>query len=219
MTTLDVASAIRQRVTSKMLGDPATPLPANQNMRQILPDLIALAGQAPFHRPAHTVHRGDDDSASLVEPWRFYGLDTNACRKLLIELSGWSEPSGKILNMLSAADALLQVTWLPDPGELADGQLFAATEENMEHIAAAGAAVQNFLVAATAAGHRTYWSSGGILRSPRLFAHLGIPQREILLGAVFVFPDADASRVEVMAGKQRQARSPRQSWFRWVGSA
>jgi len=219
MPNLDVASAIRQRVSTKMLGDPATPLPARTEMRDVLPELIALAGQAPFHRPANTVHRTAAADASIVEPWRFYGLDTAACRGLLRELSGWAEPSGKVLNMLAAADALVQVTWLPDPGEAAPGQLFAATEENMEHIAAASAAVQSFLVAATARGLRTYWSSGGILRSPRLFAHLGIPARQILLGAVFVFPDADAPKVEVLAGKQRQARSPHQRWFRWVGSA
>ena len=212
---MDITGSIKNRVTTKMLGDPGNPLPVTRDMRAILPPLIDHAGFAPFHRPAHTTHRLGQESA-ITEPWRFHVLDTSACRELLAELEGWPSKTGKILNMLAAADALLQVTWLPDPPETASSALFEPTEENMEHIAAASAAVQNFLTCATHAGLQTYWSSGGVLRSQALFEHLGIPANQILLGAVFVFPSHPDGEVEVLPGKQRGSRSPAASWSRWI---
>lgn len=213
---MDVSEAIANRVTTKMLGNPDQPLPVRQDMPAILKPLLATAGWAPFHRPAHTSHR-DRGDAAIVEPWRFHALDTPKCRHLLTKLKNWPEKSGKILNMLAACDALIQVTWLPDPSSSsASGAAFEASEENMEHIAAAAAALQNFLTAATAAGLLTYWSSGGILRSQKAFETLGIPFNQILLGSVFVFPNETAGQVEIMAGKQRVARSAMTAWTRWV---
>lgn len=212
---MNVSKAISSRFTTKMLGNSERPLPVQQDMASILPSLIATAGWAPFHRPAHACHRLGDDGA-VVEPWRFYALDTPACRRLLNQLEDWPEKTGKILNMLAACDALVQVTWLPDPQSSKEAQLFEPTEANMEHIAAASAAVQNLLTVATAAGLRTYWSSGGVLRTDRLFELLAIPTNQILLGALFFFPTDPAGEVEILDGKQRAMRSPSERWTTWV---
>ena len=117
--------------------------------------------------------------------------------------------------MLAAAEALIQATWLPNPGPLPEGASYAPTLENMEHIAAASAAVQSLLVAATARGFTTYWSSGGILRGAEVFRWLGIPSEEILLGAVFLFP-ADPEGATVNPGKLRDKRGRLRDWRRWV---
>jgi len=59
----------------------------------------------------------------------------------------------------------------------------------MEHIAAGSAAIQNVLLGATSRGKRNYWSTGGaLLRSSGLRKKLNIPMDEILLGAIFIYP-------------------------------
>ena len=66
---------------------------------------------------------------------------------------------------------------------------FTGNLRNMEHIAAASTAIQNILLGATAAGHPSYWSSGGTLRQREARTLLGIPMDEIFLGCLFVFPE------------------------------
>ena len=84
----------------------------------------------------------------------------------------------------------------------------------MEHVAAAGAMVQSLLVGATALGWRSYWSSGGVLRGAPVTGWLGVPEEELSLGAVFLFP-AEGGR-EVRPGKWRDARGDVAAWARWV---
>ena len=80
-------------------------------------------------------------------------------------------------------------------------------------IAATSAAVQSFLLAATERGLTTYWSSGGYLRDAATFDYLGIPTEQILLGAVFVFPNDGGERIP---GGLRDKRSGHAGWSRWV---
>ncbi len=70
--------------------------------------------------------------------------------------------------MLLAADALIMQLVTKCGHCYAHGYEpgFAVTLTNVEHIAAAYAAIQNLLLAATARGIRNYWSSGGVLRLP-----------------------------------------------------
>ena len=100
----------------------------------------------------------------------------------------------------------------PDPPS---DQLFEPSIQNMEHIAAASAAVQNMLLAATARAVPNYWSSGGALRSPDVFQLLEIPAHEILLRAVFLFPH-DLSKATTKGGSLRPSRSPLHDWSRPV---
>ncbi|WP_420125530.1 nitroreductase family protein [Longimicrobium sp.] len=205
-----VDGVIRERRTSKVMAD--APLPA-VDARAMVEALAATAGWAPFHRVAARVHQESGALTSIV-PWRFYLLDADGCRALRQALLERGNTS-KIPRMLAAASALVQATWLPNPPKGPVTGLFEATEENMEHVAAAGAAVQNLLLAATARGIRSYWSSGAALRGPEAFGWMGIPSGEILLGSLFLFP-ADTGEAEVSPGSHRDRRGAPADWARWV---
>ncbi|MDQ8205103.1 nitroreductase family protein [Pelagicoccus sp. SDUM812003] len=204
-------SVIAKRRTTKALASEPVPAPLD---RSIAEEIVAQAAWAPFHKPASREHRGKRDLNSNV-PWRAYLLDETACknlRKRLIEIGDET----KIPQLLAASSILIQITWLPNSEPMpAAGELFAPTLENMEHIAAASAAAQNILLAATAHDLPNYWSSGGALRSPEVFQWLGIPPREILIGALFLFP-SDLSKTEVSGGKLRDKRGAPSQWSRWI---
>lgn len=198
-------AVIRERRTLKVYADPAHPLPAECD-RDDLMRMVEVAGWAPFHRKAE----------DQLVPWRFHLLDAAACRELCRVLTERGDNS-KIPRMLAAASAMVQATWRPDGKCAPIPKLsFEPTLKNMEHIAAASAAVQNLLLAATARGYHTYWSSGGILAERTGMKLLGVSKKELLLGALFIFP-ADLSGVMGMKeGDLRDQRGPVESWARWV---
>ncbi len=208
----DVDQSIRERRTLKVLAPEDLPI---TDIREVVTELIGLGGQAPFHRACEDQHR-QGTGLPGIEPWRFYALDAASCRRLKTQLSG--AEVGKIPAMLAAADALVLATWLPNQGMAEPGDQepgYAATLSNMEHIAAAGAAIQNLLIAATARGLSTYWSSGGVLRQAPVFELLRIPRAEILLGALFIFP-AEHPGAEAVTSKLREKRGPSAHWSRWI---
>lgn len=214
---MDVDFAIRERKTTKVLSE--SPFPV-RSIQSELQELLELAGMAPFHRACEEHHRGASSEAGTecrngIEPWRFHCLLAEQCRELIPHLD--PDKAGKIPAMLRSADALILATWLPNRGPDDVGQMFEPTLANMEHIAAASSAVQNLLVAATSRGITNYWSSGGVLRSPELFARLGIPSAELLIGAVFLFPD-DTRDAIVVGSKLREKRSSVDGFTRWVES-
>ena len=210
--------AIHSRRTVKILSE--SDLPTSDRSATVN-ELLALAGMAPFHRACEEHHR-HFNSQTGIEPWRFHVLGATACRKLRTQIP--LENAGKIPAMLAAADALIMATWLPNAGQassvlqasdLSDEPSFAPTINNMEHIAAASAAIQNLLLAATARGISNYWSSGGVLRSTQVFQLLGIPRAQILLGAIFLFPN-EYGDAEIATSKLREHRGSREAWSRWV---
>jgi nitroreductase len=204
--------AIRSRKTIKILSDKDLPVADHHDL---VDEILTLAGQAPFHRACEEHHR-QSKLQSGIEPWRFHALDSASCRKLRTQIP--TENAGKIPAMLAAADALIMATWLPNAAQVPemDGEPgFAATINNMEHIAAASAAIQNLLLAATARGVSNYWSSGGVLRSAQVFSLLGIPRSQILLGAVFLFPQ-EYGDAELATSKLREHRGSRDAWSRLV---
>lgn len=208
--TQAVDQVIRARRTLKMLA--SEPLGQNLNRAEV-DAIIAAAGYAPFHKPSAKEHR---DTLTSFQPWRCHALDHKACCELRERLIDAGDTT-KLPAMLAAARALIQITWLPNPPKERTGQLFDPTLENMEHLAAASAAAQNILLAATARGIENYWSSGGALRDPDVFELLGISRQEILLGAIFLFPsEADAPTAETKPGKLHDKRGPQDSWARWV---
>lgn len=209
---MNTDDAIRQRRTEKILSERDLP---TVDCQEIVNEILALAGQAPFHRACEESHR-QSGSLDGIEPWRFHVLGASACRKLRQKVP--CENAGKIPAMLAAADALIMATWLPSPSESpsTDDELsFAVTLTNMEHIAAVAAAIQTLLLAATARGISNYWSSGGVLRSRTVLDLLGIAPNEIPLGAIFLFPK-EFGNAELVRSKLRDLRTPPQSWSRWV---
>ncbi len=213
---MQTTEAIRERHTLKMLAETPWPTqtPSSLATARLLPELCALAGWAPFHQPCHSSHR--KAGLDALAPWRFYLLDADGCRRLADFLARSGRDAGKLLPMLWAADALVQATWLPNPPEPGTTGLFEADMANMEHLAAASAAVQNMLLAATDAGLNNYWSSGGLLREAWALEHLGIPTGELLLASVFLFPNEAQGPCLRMPGKLREKRGQWDQWARWA---
>lgn len=209
--TAQIANELfKERCTSKALAEKAWPCP--EQSPETISAILQAARWAPFHKPAAKEYREGEQGG--IEPWRCYVLDAKQCRELRQRLLDAGDTT-KIPKMLAVADYLIQVTWLPEPkGEVANS-LFDASIQNMEHIAAASAAIQNMLLAATAREIPNYWSSGGKLRSPEVFEMLGISEEEILLGSVLLFPK-DLAGAQVKAGALRHSRSEVKQWSRFV---
>ncbi|MEM6318468.1 MAG: nitroreductase family protein [Bacteroidota bacterium] len=224
MSELSIDTIIKKRKTEGILAAPNSPWTCQSKLGDFRPTieaLLDLAVMAPYHKPCAEHHQ--QTLASSV-PWRFYVLDAMNCRWLLDYIKKENIPSGKIANMLAAADALFLVTWLPDQteslvakDELSEVLPFEGTLRNMEHIAAASCAIQNVLIGATARNIPNYWSTGGQLRKFQLRQYLQIPLTEILLGAVFLFPTDSKNRTEqVKPGKMRQKGKEKATWSKWV---
>ncbi len=215
--------AIQQRRTLKVMADPDKPIAVCKDQevefRPVLDELIALAAQAPFHYTCHRSHQSGELSGGL--PWRFYILEASDCRELLVHLQAQGIDGGKIMGMLAAAKALIQVTWLPEPMYEDMNQanaLYEPSLKNMEHIAAASAAIQNLLLGATAHDLENYWSSGGVLREQPTYDYLNIPEQELLLGAIFLFDKQDTKNHEVTlkGGGLAEQRGEMSSWATYI---
>ncbi|QEG24498.1 nitroreductase family protein [Mariniblastus fucicola] len=213
--SISLREAIQKRHTLKVLADPDAPWPQPANsLRDKVNDLLKMATNAPYHKPADKVHFNDPLNSPV--PWRFHVVDAAACRELSERLADVDVPTGKIRNMLAAADALVMSNWLPNPADQdLEFQQFLPTLQNMEHIAAGSAAIQNLLLLATEAGWNNYWSSGGVLRSEMVFQWMGIPLNQILLGAIFLFPSATGD-ADVKPGSLRDRKGDTSQWSRWV---
>lgn len=209
---------IAERKTAKVLAQEPWEATLNEREQQALVDrLLELAAKAPYHYKSAERYKATGKNSTL--PFRAYTLTARECRKLAEKLEGTTPPPGKITNMLWAAEALIMVTWLPDVfGEQPDERdmepvPFTGNLRNMEHLAAAGAAINNILLGATAEEYPNYWSSGGALRQKEARILTGVPMEEILLGSLFIFPkDAYDRGVEVKPGKLREEGKVLQDW-------
>jgi len=209
--------AIRTRKTLKVRVDPKNPLPVTKgdDFKKTMQELIELAALAPFHYESAEVQRAP--SLQGIEPWRFHALDGENCRKVLAafnENKPQKAPEG-IRQMLAAADGLILGTWLPEKSRNRS-RSFYPNLKNMEHIAATGAAIQNLMLAATDRGINAYWSSGGIMRKPKVLEFLGIPDHEILLGAIFLFPDEIPASAQTKRGKHSEKRGGLRDYSDWI---
>ncbi|MEM7195504.1 MAG: nitroreductase family protein [Pseudomonadota bacterium] len=209
-----VDSVMSNRQTQKMM---ASEVVESRIDDETLEAVLSAAGTAPFHLAAAESHRNDIDNSSLA-PWRVTVLRKDACTRLRSHVLSNGDTT-KVPDMLAAASALFIVTWCPDPSSdlslIDDDRPYEATVGNMEHIAATSAFTQNLLLAATARGIATYWSSGGVLKSKGVFRYLDIPADEILLGAVFVFPAEETTGIDVKTGKMRDRKGTVDAWSRW----
>ncbi|WP_020403548.1 nitroreductase family protein [Gracilimonas tropica] len=214
---MNTEDAIRTRRTLKVRVDPEHPLPVikGDEFMKTMEELIELGAQAPFHYESAESQRSG--SLQGIEPWRFHALDGDSCRKVLDAFNQnkpQKAPDG-IKQMLAAADGLILGTWLPERTRKLSKK-FHPNLKNMEHIAATGAAIQNILLAATARGLNAYWSSGGILRKPKVLQFLGIPEHEILLGAIFLFPDEIPESAQTKTGKHAESRGKISDYSDWI---
>lgn len=221
-----IDGVIRARKTAKILRNQhdCEPLPIDRvtEMHKNLKEIIDVAAWAPFHKVANEQIHRKADMTSIV-PWRFYVLEKPDCCKLLqfIEAqsqkesdSKWSKAwNSKIPKLLAGCSSLIQVTWLPDPPTTGDTP--ELTTKNIEHIAAASAAIQNLLIAAEARLIHNYWSSGGILKDDIIFDYLGIPLNQMLLGSIFL-THPEQNYDENQSGSLRHKRGEVSDWSKWV---
>ncbi len=217
---MNTDQAIKNRKTEKILATKALNIPDNNtNLHNTITQLLDLAAHAPFHHVCNNVHSEKELNSAL--PWRSYVLDTTNCRKLLEYINVNNIKAGKINNMLAVANALIITTWLPEPMDNKvqndTSIIYTGNLKNMEHIAAASSAIQNILLGATSRNIPNYWSSGGVLRNDTLFNFLKIPLNEILLGALFLFPeDSQKLNVTIKHGALRNKGKELPTWSKFI---
>jgi len=219
---MTIDQTIKSRKTAKVLArEPWTPSITTEQQEQLTQELLQLAAHAPYHYKS--IDRYKDLKRGLTSslPFRCYTLTAEDCRAVARHIEEDDIPAGKVKNMFWAADIMMVMTWLPDvfgeqhdPLNLAAEPLpFVGTLRNMEHIAAASAAIQNVLLGATARALPNYWSSGGVLRQKGLRDFLKIPLNELMLGCLFVFPkDSDSREAEIIPGKLREEGKALELW-------
>lgn len=165
-----IAETIRQRRTIKQFSPRPVP-------RAVLQELLDLAVWAPNHR--------------LTEPWRFYVLDGEARHKLgaiaaqitVEKIMG----SGGEINMAARKGEEAAATWSAVPAYLYVTTLRDENPEiDQENYGAVCCAIQNFSLAAHAAGIGTSWSSGAIAVAPALHQLVGAGANETLVGLLRV---------------------------------
>ncbi len=218
MTTID--AIIKKRKTQKILAESSWTSDLSDNeLQSLVSELLDLAAHAPYHYRAHENHNSKALNSCL--PYRAYILNTKKCRETATYMSDHDVKAGKIKNLLLSSNALLLFTWLPETHEEnKDGArhvTFEGNIKNMEHIAAASAAIQNVLLGATAREIPNYWSTGGPLRTDQLKNYLGIPVDEIVMGSIFLYPkDAELRNPRIIPGAMRNEGKEINTWSKWV---
>lgn len=210
---------MQSRRTVKALGDIHQPPVVPDDFMPKVKAAIESACWAPFHYPAHEVHTSNRDQNSKV-PWRFYPMDQQNALKLAHKVLEHPdldvEEVSTIIRLMAACGAMVMVTWLPEPDDsIRATSPTKLTLINEEHVAAAGAATQNLLLAAKARGIDSYWSSGGVLRDWECFEMCGIPIKEKLLGVIFLYPELP-EHIDIRPGKLRNMRGSLEQWTRWI---
>lgn len=163
-----VADTIRQRRTIKQFLPQPVP-------RALLQELLELAVFAPNHR--------------LTEPWRFYVLD-GASRDQLGAIAAQITvekimASGVDRSLATRKGEEAAAAWRSVPTLL---YVTTVRDENpeidLENYGAVCCALQNFALAAHAAGIGTSWSSGAVAAAPALHALVGAGDNERLVGLI-----------------------------------
>ena len=213
---MNILEKLNSRRTFKVIGDLNAPVSKTARDKNSIDNILQASANAPYHYACDRIHK---DTMGSPVPWRAYKLDAVDCNKLREFLIDSGDVT-KVPNMLSAADYLIQVTWLPDGATIInreagkDEEAFKGTLRNMEHIAAASAFIQSLLLAGEEQGYMTYWSSGGALKSATTFDYLGIPLNQLLLGSIFFF-SKDVEHAEIKAGAMKDARGDLPDWSNW----
>lgn len=215
---MNILEKLKQRRTHKVIGDLDAAVGVAELDCNTIDEMLAACANAPFHYACDRTHK---TIMTSVVPWRVYKLNAQDCNKLASFLIAAGDTT-KVPNMLTAAEYMLQVTWLPDEATIInkaagkDEEAFKGTIRNMEHIAAASAFIQSLLLAGEDKNLMTYWSSGGALKSENVFDYLSIPNNQMLLGSVFLF-SKEVAHDEIKQGAMKDARGSVDDWSKWCG--
>ena len=190
-----VAAAITDRRTVKQFL--LQPVAQDQ-----LAQLIELGVWAPNHR--------------LNEPWRFYVLSGDA-------RTGVGDIAGTILaSKISAAGGEPDVvarkaseaaaTWASVPTLVFITMVGDPNPEiDLENYGAVCCAIQNFTLAAHAAGIGTSWSSGAVAAAPELLTLVGAGEQERMVGLLRV------GYLDPTLSAPKSRRNPGATFTRWLG--
>ncbi len=154
---MDVDTAIRERRTIGVFSD----RPISQGEVE---ELIEAARWAPNHK--HT------------EPWRFHVISGNAreemCNAILAAGGEFAkDPRGKLMRS-PLFIAVTQQAVLDDP------------VRDQEDYAAVCCAVQNMMLAATARGLASKWSTGALAENPAAKRWLGISEQDRIVAYLYL---------------------------------
>ena len=172
---LDVIEDLATRRRTNLQVDPGRPIPD-----ALLDRLIAIAATAPNHKRTF--------------PWRFRIITGDGRARLgaalAADLEADGEPEHKALKARGKymrAPVVLAVA-----SRAADNEVL--TEENRD---AVSAAIQNLLLAATAAGLASYWSTGAAMHSDRLRSVCEMEETDTMVGLVYLgWPVGEAPPID-----------------------
>jgi nitroreductase len=156
----------RTTKTGKMNG--------RQIPREEIEQLLALADWAPTH--------------GRTEPWRFFVFEGEKVKE-------FCRRHADLYRQHTAPEKFTEENYDKQlhQGDLASHVIVAAMKRTpgtkislVEEIAATAAAIQNLLLAATAAGIASFWSSGGLSQHPPMKTMLGLAEEDIVMGILFL---------------------------------
>ncbi len=163
-----VATAIRQRRTIK-----AAQMNGQKIPDEMIQQLLELADWAPTH--------------GRTEPWRFFVYSDDG-------VSAFCQQHANMYQQ-NAGDNYQQATFdnLANMGNQVSHIIVAAMRRGdlpkippVEEIAAVSCAIENILVAATAAGIATFWSTGEQTLQPAMKNFLNLREEDHVLGILYV---------------------------------
>ncbi|MBI3968919.1 MAG: nitroreductase [Chloroflexi bacterium] len=161
-------------------------------------ELLELAVWAPNHH--------------LTEPWRFYVVDGSTTRTRLANIGAALFRGDRTLTPADAerrAVELAQVILSVPTLVLVTCVRDRDREIDLENYAATCCAVQNLLLAATAAGLGSFWNTGRVAQAEATRELLGVGTRERVVGLIYLGYPAPAVA-------SRASRRPASEHTRWV---
>ena len=161
---LDVIEDLAQRRRTNLRVDPGRPVPD-----ALLDRLIAIAATAPNHKRTF--------------PWRFRIITGDGRARLGAALAADLEDEGEPeFKAVKARGKYLRApVVLAVAARAADNDVL--TKENRD---AVSAAIQNLLLAATAAGLASYWSTGAAMHSDRLRLVCEMDETDTMVGLIYI---------------------------------
>jgi len=161
-TTIQVAEAVLATIRNRRSVKQVRPDPVP---RELIEQLLEAAIWAPNHH--------------LTQPWRFFVL-TGEARVALGEVLARDPaltPAKReaIRQKPLRAPVLIAVAVEPDPAR-----------PLLDELAAGAAAIQNMLLAAHALGLGAIWRTGRAIEDPAVKEFLGLSDRAVLLGFVYI---------------------------------
>jgi len=198
LTSTDAFTAIAAAIMDRRTVKQFLPQPVDQ---ATLTQLIELAVWAPNHR--------------LNEPWRFYVLTGDARARLgdiagaitAAKISGAggdpavvARKAGEAAAAWASVPTLVYITMIGDPNP----------EVDLENYGAVCCAIQNFTLAAHAAGIGTSWSSGAVAAAPELLTLVGAGANERMAGLLRV------GYLDPATTSPKSRRTPGTAFTRWM---